>query len=813
MNLRYAARGLLNQRGFTAVGVVTLALGIGATAAIFSVVYGVLLKPLPFDQPDRLVAVYHSMPGFGAGSRGPHSAATYFTYRDHARVFDDIALWRVDHVSIGRNDTMEIEKALRITDGLLPLLGVRPLVGELLRKEDDLPDGPNRVVLTYGYWQRAFGAARDVIGRSVVIDGRPHDIAGVLPASFSFLDTKAQVLLPLRLDRTRALTGPGFMFHGVARLKPGVTIPQANDDISRMIPRIPEQFPLQTGVTPAMWAGVGLAPNVRPLAEEVIGTIGRSLWILFGAVGIVLLMASANVTNLQLLRVEARQRELAVRAALGASRARLAAELFSESLLLGLAGGALGALFAAAGLAALRKLAPIELPRFDDIGINRVVLLFTLIVSIVTALMLGLLPAVKVGTFDVHALKEAGGSISDGHRRHRTQHALVVTQIALALVMLIVSGLMIRTFVAMQRVQPGFAQPSDVQTFRVGLPPTLIADPQQVLRTYQQIAEHLPHVSGVTAVGLAGSIAMDGAAGLSPVSVEGWPDTGTPPSRRVKAIAPGYFETMGNPVLAGRTITWRDLFERTPVVVISANLAREYWGEPAAAIGKRLGGQDEWFEIVGVVGDERIEGLNRPAPTIVYWPMAGRQDGRAYANRNMAFVVRSPRVGQAGFVRELEQAVRSVNRLLALASVRTLDDIQASSMAQTSFAMAMLAIAATVALLLALVGIYGVVSYVVTQRTHEIGIRMALGAQRADVRDLFLRRGLALTLTGIALGIGAAMLLTPIVSALLYGVGPLDPVTYAGVAIVLAVVSLLATYVPARRASSVEPLIALRPRM
>jgi predicted permease len=812
-SLRYAARVLLRQPLFTAVAVITLALGIGATTAIFSVVYGVLLKPLPFEQPDRLVALYHFMPGYAPGPRGPQSPATYFTYRDNNRVFEDVAVWRVEPVSIARRDGADTELALRITDGLLPLLRVRPLVGDLIRKDDDLPGAPNRVLLTYGYWLRAFGAAPEVVGTSLTINSQPHEIAGVLPASFKFLDTKAQMLLPMRLDRAQTMTGGGFGLRGVARLKSGVTILQANDDIARMIPLMTDLFPLPAALTREMWAGVGLAPNVQPLADEVIGDVGRSLWVLLGAVGVVLLMASANVTNLLLARVEARRREFAVRAALGASRGRLGLTLFSESLLLALAGGALGLVFAEAGLGVLRRIAPVRLPRVDDIGVDGTVLLFTTVISIATALMLGVLPAVRFRTLNVQALKDAGGSASDAPGRQRTQNALVVTQVAFALVLLIVSALMIRTFFELLQVRPGFVRPEEVQTFRVRIPPALIADLQPVIHTYQQITERLQQVPGVVSVGSAASIAMDRAAGLGPVWVEGQPVPGTPPSRRGKSTGPGYFETMGNPVLAGRTIEWRDLFALNAVVVVSENLAREYWGEPANAIGKRLGGMPgEWFEIVGVVGDERIDGLSQPAPAIVYWPMAATMGGDTSANRNMAFVVRSPRVGQAGFLHELEQAVRSVNRNLALGTIQTLDRLQADSMAQTSFAMVMLAVAAMVALLLALVGIYGVVAYIATQRTHEIGIRMALGARSNDVCGLFLRRGLALTVVGIASGLGAAMLVTPAMAALLYGVGPADPITYAGVAIVLAAVTLGATYLPARRASRVEPLVALRSR-
>ena len=441
----------------------------------------------------------------------------------------------------------------------------------------------------------------------------------------------------------------------------------------------------------------------------------------------------------------------------------------------------------------------------DDIAINLEVLLFTLTVSVATALMFGLLSAMRFGTFNFHALKEAGRLASNAPGRHRTRNILAVAQVALALVLLIVAGLIIRTFVAMRQVQPGFVRSEEVQTFHVRVPPTLIPDPQGVARTYEEIAEHLAHVPGVAAVGFARSIPMDGFPGAAPISVEDRPVSGTPPTRRVKAIGPGYFETMGNPVVAGRAITWTDIRQRAAVAVISENLAREYWGEPSKALGKRLTGPEEWSEIVGVVGDERLDGMNQPAPTIVYWPMTG--------NRDMAYVVRSRRVGTPGFLRELQQVVWSVNPNLPLATVRTLDEIEADAMAQTSFAMVMLAIAASVALLLGVVGIYGVIRYISAQRTSEIGIRMALGAQTGDVRRLFLRHGLVLILGGITLGVGAAIFLTRIMSALLFGVAPTDPVTYVAASAGLAAVALFATYLPARRASRINPIVALRSGM
>jgi predicted permease len=661
-------------------------------------------------------------------------------------------------------------------------------------------------VLTHGYWQRTFGAARDVVGQSLVINTRPHEIVGVLPASFRLLDTDPEVILPLRLNRATARTG-AFMYSGVARLKPGVTLGQANHDIARMIPFMVEQFPLDTGVTRQMWDSVGLAPNVRPLAESVIGEMSRPLWILLGSVGFVLLMAWSNVANLLLVRAEGRQRELAVRTALGASRGRIAAGRLLESLMLGLAGGMLGILFAQACIGLLRRMAPVALPRVDDIGIDEVVLLVTLTTSVATSLLFGLVPALRCRALNLEVLKEAGRSTSEAPGRHRTRNTLVVAQVALALVLLIVSGLMARTFVAMRQVESGVVRPAQLQTFGVAVPGALIRDRQQVARTYEQIAERLKQVPGVAAVGLASTIPMDGTTNGAPIFVEDRPVSGTPVLRRTKTIAPGYFETLGTPLVAGRAVSWTDIHQLRPVVWISENFAREYWGDSAKALGKRIGDlPGAWSEVVGVVANVREEGLNQPAPAIVYLPMANRR----FVSRNLSYVVRSERVGAPGFLRELQEAVWSVNRSVPLASMHPMDEIQAESMAQTSFAMVMLAIAAGGALLLAVVGIYGVVSYITTARSHEIGIRIALGAQMGDVRNLFLRHGLALALAGIVLGIGAAVLLTPIMSALLYGVRPMDPVTYAVVAIVLGAVTLLATYLPARRASRVPPIVALR---
>jgi len=654
-------------------------------------------------------------------------------------------------------------------------------------------------MLTHGYWQRRFGGADDIVGQQLVIDGRPAEVIGVLPASFKFLRARPVIVLPMPLD-VNAPRGISFGFQALARVKPGVTLAQANADVARMISLLPPAF-----------ARLELRPNVRPLAADVIRDVGQILWILLAAVGVVLLIACGNVANLFLVRAEGRHQELAVRAALGASRGRIARALLSESVVLAVAGGLLGVSLAQAAIGLLRTIAPAELPRVDDIGIDSLVLLFTASVSVLAGALCGALAVIRFGKPTSTALNEGGRSASDAPGRHRMRDALVVGQIALALTLLIVSGLMIRTSIAMRQVDPGFTRPDEVQTFVLAIPASLISDPQQAVRTFEGVFEQLARVPGVSSVGLSSSITMDGEDNGNYAAIEEFPDPEGVMAklRRFKSIGPRYFETMGIRLVAGRALTWNDIYEQRPVVIISEPLAREYWGEPAKAIGKRLRGSSPrfpWREIIGVSGNERDDGLTQPPTQIVYWPMLNE----SYRWRTMAYVVRSPRVGAPGFVRELEQAVWSVNPNLPLATVQTLEEIQASSMTQTSFALVMLGIAASVALLIGMIGIYGVVAYAAAQRTREIGVRMALGAQIGDVLKMFLQHGLWLTTIGIAIGIAIALMLTRVMSAFLFGVRPTDPITYVAVSAVLAAMTLVATYLPARRASRVDPVVALR---
>jgi putative ABC transport system permease protein len=813
--LRRVVRRLLNAPGFTLVAVLTLGLGIGANAAIFSVVRGVLLRPLPFDEPERLVGAWHTAPGLGFPlmTQGP---ATYLTYRDDNRTFEHIGLWQNTSASItGRGEPERIE-ALLVNDSTLEALRVQPQIGRRFDAEDDSPRTPERVMLTNAYWQRVFGSDPNVVGQSLVVDGKPREIIGVLPSSFRFLGRKPQILMPFRFDRAKVFVG-NFSYRGIARLKPGVTIEQANADIARMIPLVVERFPLPPGFTRQMFDEVKFGPNVRPLAADVIGDVGRVLWVLLGTVAIVLLIACANVANLFLVRAESRQQELAIHSALGAGSGRVAWELLSESLMLGVFGGALGLLLAYAGIQGLVAMAPEGLPRVEDIRIDRTVVSFTIGISLAAGLLFGLLPVFKFARPQLtSALKEGGRLSSAGRERHRARNTLVVVEIALAVVLLVGSGLMIRTFQAMRRVEPGFTNPAQVLTFRVSIPTQVVEDPEQVARTHEQIAHAVEALPGVTSVGLSSSITMDGFDSNDPVFVEEFPGPGgrIPPIRRFKWITAHYFETMGNRLLAGRAITWADIYGRAPVVVVTENLAREYWKEPSAAIGKRIRNAptNPWRTIVGVVADVRDDGAAQPAVAVVYWPILMNEfwDQKVFVSRSLGYAVRSERADSPTLLKEVQQAVWSVNSNLPVATIRTLDEIQADSMAQTSFALVMLGIAAAVALVLGVVGIYGVLSYVAAQRTREIGIRIALGAAQRDVSRLFLRHGTILAGVGIVLGLAVAAGVTRVMSALLFGVNAVDPVTYAAAAIGLGGTALLATYLPARRAARTDPADALR---
>ncbi len=813
--MKHVFRRLRQSPLFTAVTLVTLAVGIGANTAIFSVVSGVLLKPLPFPEPDQLVAVWQTAPGINLKEINA-SPATYFTYREEGRVFQDIGLWQSGAVSVTGTAEPERADALWVTDGALPLLGVRPALGRSFTRQDDTPRTPETALLSYGYWQRRFGGETTVIGRRLLVDGRAREVIGVLPQGFRFMNRTPSLILPFQFDRSRVFIG-NFSYQAVARLKPGMTVTQANADVARMIPMLAQKFPPPPGMNLKMLEDARLGPSVRPLMNDVVGDIGKVLWVLMGTVGIVLFIACANVANLLLVRAEGRQQELAIRTALGASWSQIARDLLLESATLGVMGGALGVGLAYGALKLLKAAGPANLPRLDEIAVDPTVLLFAAAISLVAGLLFGLLPVFRYAGRNVDtALREGGRTASEGRQRHLARSTLVVVQVALSLVLLVSSGLMLRTFRALQQVQPGFTAPEEILTLRVSIPEAQVREPAQVVRMYQEMMRKIAAVAGVSSVGLANSITMDGNNNNDPIFPEDRPyaEGQLPPIRRFKHIAPGFFGTMGNPLLAGRDVAWTDLYEKRHVVLISESLAREYWKSPEAAIGRRIreNPKSPWREIVGVVGNERDNGVHERAPAIAYWPMLVRDfwGDQVSVRRGMAFAVRSGRTGSAGFLQQVRQAVWSVNPDVPIAGVRTVKEIYDRSLARTSFTLVMLAIAAGMALLLGVVGIYGVISYAVSQRTREIGIRMALGAPQDRIRRMFVGHGLVLAGIGVGCGLGAAMALSRVMTALLFEVSPLDPLTYGAVSVVLVTAAFLASYVPACRATGIAPVDALR---
>ncbi len=813
-DLRYAGRRLHGNPGFTAVSVFTLALGIGASAAIFSVIEGVLLKPLPYPHSEQIVELLHTAPGIAIKELN-FAPSLYFTYSEENRVFQDVGMWTGDSWTVTGLAEPEEVRGLSVTNRFLPVLRVQPALGRGFAASDDDPKSERAVMLSDGYWKSRFGGDRSVLGRRILMDGNAYAVIGVLPPSFQFMDRKISLLAPLRFNRPE-VNLISFCCQGVARLKPDVTLAQADADVARMLPIAARKFRMNPGFTLTMFADARIGPILRPLKDTLVGDVGNTLWVLMGTVGMVLLIACANVANLLLVRAAGRQQELAIRAALGAGWGRLARELLLESVLLGMAGGALGLALAYGALQALATSDLVHLPRLHEISIDPVVLAFTLGISLSAGLIFGLIPVFKYGRPQLsNGLRSGGRTLSQSKERHRARNLLVVVQVGLALVLLIGSGLMIRTFRALRHVDPGFSGAEELETMRIGIPDTQVKEPERAIRMEEDIARKIGAIPGVSAVGMISALPMDGGEN-NPVYVEDHEsrEGATPPIRHFKYISPGYFSAAGSRLIAGRDVTWAETYNQTPVAIISENMARELWRDPRAAVGKRIRAmlKDDWREVIGVVEDLRDDGVDRKAPSIVYWPllMKNFETAAIYEVRGVSYVIRTPRAESTGLLREVQQAVASVNPNLPLADVKTLQSIYDLSLARTSFTMLLLAIAGGMALLLGVVGIYGVISYSVSQRTREIGIRLALGAPLRNVTAMFVRHGLVLSAIGAGCGLTVALVLTRLMKSLLYEVSPADPATYGAVSLALVLAATLATYLPARKATRVDPLEALR---
>ena len=834
-DLRYGGRAMRRNPTFTVVVVLTLAVGIGANTAVFSVLDSVLLKPLSYPRAEELVALRQTAPGVaGSTSSGGLnlSPSMYVTYAEQNRVFQSLGVWTTTMSTVTGVAEPEQVRVVLISDGVLQALDVPPAAGRWLSAADQVGatrpppsvfTATNTIMLGYGYWQRRFGGDRSVIGRTITLDSRPKEIVGVMPKGFRFGDTEADVIWPAAFDRGRLTLG-GFNYQGIARLKPGITIAQANADLARMVPIWMDSWSDGPGTNPRIYDAWNITPDLRPLKQDVVGSVTDVLWLVMATIGLVMLIACANVANLLLVRAEVRRRELSLRAALGAGRGRIVRGLLVESVLLGVIGGALGVGFAYAGVWVLLAIGPANLPRLSEITLDGRTFAFTAVLSLLSSVLFGLIPALKyTGTRISVALSTIGRTASVSRERHRVRSVLVVVQVAIALVLLVSAGLMIRTFESLRTVEPGFTEPEHLQIMRIFIGASVVPDAKRLTRMQNDIQDALSSIPGVTSAAFGSAMPMEGygsnlgVANSGVIRTDDRADAGTdnPPPRLFKYASPGFFHTAGTRVIAGREITWTDVYGLRPVVMISENLARELWGTAAAAPGKRLRENPgmPWHEVIGVVQDVRENGVYQPAPATVYWPSmsayVGPTAGGPNTIRQVTFIIRSEHAATEGFQNQVRQAVWSVNGNLPV-SLRTMREVYDQSLQRTSFTLVMLAIAASMALLLGVVGIYGVISYAVSQRRREIGIRAALGAQQGELKRMFVRHALVLTGIGVVIGLSAAAGLTRLMSTLLYGITPLDPMTYIAVPLLLLTATVLASYVPAWRAASVDPVEALK---
>ncbi len=814
--LRQVLRRLGRAPLFTTVTLITLGAGVGANIAVFSVVEGVLLKPLPYPQADKLVGVWHTAPGLNMDLINM-APSNYFIYREQNRVFSDLGIYQDDSVSVTGQGNPEQVHALDVSDGLLPALSVPPMLGRWFGSADVAPNSSDTVMLDYGYWQRRFSGDRGIVGRAITIDGKAHQVIGVMPRGFRFLDGEPPlVYLPIHLDRSKTVLGQ-FSYEGIARLKPGVTLEAANTDIARMIPMVWTSFPPPPGFSLDLFHQARLAPKIQSLRQVVVGDVGKLLWVLMGSIGVVLLIACANVANLLLVRAEGRTRELAVRAALGASRWRIVRDFLLESMVLGAMGSALGLGLAFGAVRLLIAIAPQGLPRLQDISIDWTVMVFTVGVSLLCSLLFGSIPALRYASSRMGTgLRDGGRSVSEGRERHRTRNTLVVFQVSLAFVLLICSGLMMRTFRALTHVDAGFDTAAPIQTLSISIPDAEVAKSEEVVRRQEVILHKMEAVPGVTSASISNSVPMDGQGWTDPVFAQDktYANGAMPPMRRFKFTSPGFFKTMGIPLVTGRDYTWADLYQRHSVAIVSENFAREYWGSAANALGKhiRVSSKDDWREIVGVSGSVLDDGMNKDAPTTAYWPilMNHFESQDQFVRRDVVYAVRSSRAGSESLMKDLRQAIWSVDANLPVSGVHTQDYYYSRSMARTSFTLVMLGVAASIALLLGVVGLYGVIAYSASQRKREIGIRIALGAQRNDITGMFVRQGMILAGSGVVCGLLLAAGATRLLRSLLFHVSPMDPMTYACGVLALCGAAVLASYIPSRKTASVNPVEALR---
>jgi putative ABC transport system permease protein len=797
-DVRYALRMFVKKPGFTFTVVVALALGIGANTAIFSVVNAVLLRPLPYREPDRIVKVWEIHPNTKLRDDKANVApANFIDWASQNEVFEQIAAYEGNRRGFNLTDAGESEhiEGSRVSASLFPLLGVQPILGRSFTEEEDR-QGSNRVIiLSQGFWQRRFGADREILGRTLTLNLRGYTVIGVMPEGFD-MPQSVDFWVPLAFDDEEAKTRDFHYLSVIARLKPGVTVEEARAGMNVVALRLEQQYP-ETNAR--------LGAHLTLLSEHLVGPIRPALLILLGAVGLVLLIACANTANLLLARAAARQKEIAIRQALGASRRRLIKQMLTESLMLSLLGGSIGAIIALWGTDLLASLGPESISGLGHIRIDARVLGFTLTLSLLTGVVFGLAPALQASRPRLNELLKEGGRSSGGAVRSRTRSLLVVSEVALSLVLLIGAGLMVKSFLRLQSVAPGF-DPENLLTVKLSPTISKFRGKSEGVAFYQQVERQIQALPGVVSVGAVTHLPLSQDNLRLTFNIDGRPATapGEEYLAEARAVSPNYFRTMSIPVLSGRDFTERDNIQSARAIIINAKMADIYWpGEDP--VGKRLimEGEKAPREIVGVVGDVKHWGLEEESRPEMYWPLY--QEPLVFTS----VVIRS-KTDPASLAAAVRSEVKAIDNDQPVYRVRTMEQLLSRSVAAERFSMLLLAIFALVALVLAAVGIYGVIAYSVSQRTREIGIRMAMGAEARDVLGLVVRQGLRLAAAGVAIGIGGALALTRVMAGLLYGVSTTDFETFVAVPLLLTMVAALASYIPARRATKVDPMVALR---
>jgi predicted permease len=810
-DLRHAVRRLLHAPGFSAAAVITLGLGIGANAAIFSVVHGVVLNPLPYPDSDRVVWVSHSAPGIGVSEDLEVPQGMYFLYRDQSRTLEQIALFGGSDMTLSDGGDPVRIRIARATYTLGDVLQVPPALGRWINEDDDFANRTSVVVLSHGIWQRRFGGDPAVIGRTIRMNNFPFEIVGVMPSTFAFPDTDTDAWIPRVIREANGFGG--FRDKSVARLKPGVSAAEAQADLNGTLPLLRERY--SGDMVTSILDNARLGTLVQPLQEHMVGTIEQTLWILLGTVGFVLLIACANVANLFLVRTEARQREVAIRTALGADRRQMVRYFLTESSVLAAVGGALGLLLAFVGVRSLVASGPAMIPRLHEVSISAPVLAFTAAVTIFAAFLFGAIPVLRATPDLVASLKEGSQGATTGRRRFHLRQALVCGQIALALVLLVGSGLMVRSFWHLKNVDPGF-DAQNVLTFEIGLEGASgnYRAKSDAAAFHTSLLERIRGLPGVTSAGAVNCLPLSSWCGGDPLVERGVPvdPTVIPPIVAQRTVAPGYFETARIPLIAGRLIERSDHEQVTDVVVVSRRLAELYWPDEDP-LGKQIymgmaPPDSGWLTIVGVVGDVQTGNLTDGPSPLIYFPLV-YTGPRGPSPHTMTFTVRTA-TPSLGLVDVIRREARELDAGVPFAHVRTLEQLVAESGMQMAFTMVLLVIAGGVALTLGLVGVYGVISYVVGQRRNEIGVRLALGARGADVRRMVLQQSGAVAAIGLGIGLAGAFGMTRLMEALLFGVTPTDPLTYGTVSVALLAVTILASYLPARRAAGIDPVQALK---